>query len=211
MTAPLGVNGQGLELVLFVFGKDFGRDPAGLSMGTPVGDGVEPLPRGRIDGTEGSELESSQEVLLDVADSVFDPSLLLGLADPTSLDAKPIVPSQVEITRMKQWGFSALPLEHRHLAVIDHDFPGHSAEVFQGVAVAHNKVLLFFGEGKLHIHEPAVTEYHDEEGKPAAGRPHGDGTGAAPIDLGTAGAKWRVKKAAWGFGRTWRIKSVRMV
>ena len=45
----------------------------------------------------------------------------------------------------------------------------------------------FFGEGKLHIHEPAVTEYHDEEGKPAAGRPHGDGTGAAPIDLGTFG------------------------
>lgn len=94
------------------------------------------------------------------------------------------VSGQIEIARMKAGGFAGGMEQDAHLQVVDHDFFAHPPDELEGVAMAGKELLHTLGDGELDVHQPAVSEHHDEEAEPATGRADRDRTEGAPVDLG---------------------------
>ena len=75
----------------------------GFAVQAHIGDGVEPLPGGGIEGAEVGDLQTGEKVLFDVPHAVFHPAFFIALADIARGNGKAAVRGKVEI----------LGIEHR--------------------------------------------------------------------------------------------------
>ena len=66
-----------------------------FAMDAHVGDGVEPELGSRVDGAELEQVQTVEEVLLDVAHAVLDPPFLVALGDVTRADVKAPMPGEI--------------------------------------------------------------------------------------------------------------------
>ena len=82
-------------------------------MDSHVGHGVKPLAGGRVDQTEVSQFQTGQEILFDVADSIFYAAFFVGLADPAGGDGEAEVVGEVLISRVQDWRFADGASQHR--------------------------------------------------------------------------------------------------
>ena len=73
--------------------------------------------------------------------------------------------------------------QHAGLEVVDEDLARGAAEIVKRVLVAGQKVFERLAAGELDVHQAAVAEDHDEEGKPARGVAQQEGARASPVHL----------------------------
>ena len=159
-------------------------------MDADVGHGIHPLTAGGVERAEGGEFQAVKEVLFDVAHAVLNPPFFIGFTHLTGDGGEAIMSGKVQIARIKARGHARQVLPDTALQVIDHHLGGAAAKELQGVAVAGQELFHALGESELEINHAAVTEHHDKEGQAPTGGADGNGTVAAPIDLGTfAGRK----------------------
>ena len=132
-------------------------------MDAHIGDGRQPDFGGRIDGTEVEEVQTIQEVLLDVADAVLDTPLLVAFGDSARRDVKPPMPGEIQIARIEHWRFADDATEHRRFQIIDHQPGRTAAKGRKGMLMRGQEVLHGLRNGEFDIHETAVAEHHDEK------------------------------------------------
>ena len=170
-------------------------------MEADIGDVVHPLACRRIDKTEIGKLQAGEEVLLDVADRVFDAALFMSLSDAAGGNRKAVVIGKILVAGIEQRRFADRAFQDGGFQIIDHDAADHTAEVSEGVLVAVQEVFHGFGQREFDIEQAAVTEDHDKETQAARGVPDCNGAVLPPIDLGAlAGLEMERKKSrrlAW--------------
>src|SRR5262245_38712414 len=83
-----------------------------LAVDARIGDGVEPDLRGGLDGAELAQLQSTQEVLLDVTNTRLHAALLIGARNVARLDRKAVVTSEVEIAGIEHRCDAGEALQH---------------------------------------------------------------------------------------------------
>jgi hypothetical protein len=88
-----------------------------------VGDGVEPLPEGGVEGGEAGEVQAVEEVLLHIADARFNPTFLVGAFDRAGHGLEAVVGGEVQVAGMELGALSQGVLEDTHFEVVNHD-PG---------------------------------------------------------------------------------------
>ena len=158
---------------------------SGLAMDTHVGDVVEPLARGGIEGTEVGDVESGEEVLLHVPDAGLDTAFLVSGADVARCDLEAVMASEVGVAGVEYRGVTAQALQHGALEIVDHDPGGPSrTEELEGVEVAAEEVLHGLGDGELDVHQAAVAQHHHEEAQPSSSVADIDRAVVTPVDLG---------------------------
>ena len=178
-----GPRGKGRQVGLFR-GKEFERHAVRCAVSAHIGHGIHPLAAGDVESIQmGRQLEAGQEVLLDVADAVFDPALFVAFAHSASAGFEAVVSREVQVAWVEDRAFAARMGEDGGFEVVVDEFLRHAAKELEGVLMAGQEVFGSLAEGKFHIEQPAMTEYHDKEGEPPGGGPDGHGTGVAPIDL----------------------------
>ena len=157
----------------------------GVGVLADVGDGVEPMLRLGVEGIEGMQLQPIEKARFDIGHSTLNPSLLLGLPWRTRLDDEPIVLGEVHIPRVQGRRTSQRMIEHRGLAVVDHDLRGESSHEKKRVLLGAQELFHRLSEGELDIHPAAVTQHQDQKAHPP---PRGSNLyppGVTPIHLGT--------------------------
>ena len=166
-------------------GEEFGGLLAGFLVVADVGDGVEPVAAGGVDGAEAvREVESGEQVFLHVADEVFDAAFFVGFAHGAGAGFEAVVGGEVEVAGIEDGLLAEAVAEHAGLEVVDEDDAGGAAEELQGVLMAGEEVFGGLAAGELDVGHAAVAEDHDEEREAAAGGADLDDSGAAPVDLG---------------------------
>jgi hypothetical protein len=71
------------------------RSLLSLAVDSYVGDGVEPNLYSGLDGGEFGELEAVEEILFDIADTGFDPALLIAASDIAGCDGEAVVAGKI--------------------------------------------------------------------------------------------------------------------
>ena len=139
-SAVIGPGRQGTQQRLFLE-EAFDRFAAGLAVNADVGDGVQPLAGGGIDGGKGRDVQAVEKVLFDIADAVLDAAFFISLGHLAGHRGKSVMGGEVQVTGIKPGRFSAWMLQHPHLQVVNHHFQGRAAHIFHGAAVAGKEVL----------------------------------------------------------------------
>jgi len=98
-----------------------------------------------------------------------------------------VMTGEIEVTGIEDRCLAAFMAGDGDLAVIDDQLVGRPQEVFEGVLVTLQEMLLGFAPGELQIHPATEAQDHDKEGKPAADGPDLDPTRTAPVHLGGLG------------------------
>jgi hypothetical protein len=98
--AVVGQRWQGFEVGLFL-GEVFLGFTASFAVEANVGDGVEPLPEGGMEGGEAGDVQAVEEVLFHVADARFDAALLVGAFDRARDGLEAVVVSKVQVAGME--------------------------------------------------------------------------------------------------------------
>jgi hypothetical protein len=107
---------------------------------------VEPYSHRRINRIKGGELQSVEEVALEVIDGFFHATFLLGLAHGARLDGKAIVVGEVQIAGIDYGGLAPPMLEHRDLTVVDHDLLRNATQELKGMLMSRQEVLHRFSQ-----------------------------------------------------------------
>ena len=139
-----------------------------LAMNAHIGDGRQPHLGGRIDRAEIEEVQTVQEVLLDVTDPVLDPTLFVALGEVAGGDVKPPVPREISKARIEHRRFTDHASEHGRLQIVDHQAGRTPLEGGERVLVGGEEVLHGLRDSEFDIHEAAIAQHHDEEGQPPA-------------------------------------------
>jgi hypothetical protein len=84
---------------------------------------------------------------------------------------------------MKGHGTTHGMRQHACLEVVQHHIAWHTAKEREGVLLARQEMFHRFGEGKFHLHLPAVAKHHDKKAQPPAGLAYRHNPSVAPIDL----------------------------
>ncbi len=175
--------GQGAQGGLFD-GEVFAGDLVGFPVDACVGDGAQPLARGRVHGKQtGRDFQSGKEVFLHVADEVFHAPFFVGFAHVAGADLEAVMGGKVEIARGEGGLLSERMQEHAGLEVVDKDCGGSAAKKLERVVVAGQKVLQTFPAGELDIGHARVAEHHHEKGERPACVSYLDHARAAPVHL----------------------------
>ena len=150
-----------------------------------VGDGIEPMAGGGVDGAEAVRwVESGEQVFLHVTDGVFDATFFVGFADVAGAGFEAVVGGEVEVAGIEDGFVAEAVAEDSGFEVVDEDGGGGAAEKFEGVLMAGEEVFGGFAAGEFDIGHAAVAEDHDEKRESAAGGSELDDPGAAPVHLG---------------------------
>ena len=172
---------QRLQPVPFLLEQIHGA-PACLAVYAHIGDLVEPFPGDGIEEAEVGDLETGEQVLLDVADTGLDAPLLVAGADVAGRDRKAVVAGEVDIAGVEHRRLAAQALQHRGLQVVDHDPRRHPcAERLERVQVAAEEVFHGLRDGELDVHHAAVAEHQDEEAQLPARVADVDRSVVAPV------------------------------
>ena len=173
------VMGQRVEIGPLIF-ETHNRLLAGLAVDAHVGHRVEPVPGCRMNRGKIGDIQSGQQVLFDIADTVFHTPFFVALAHIAGRDGKTVMSGKVQVFGVEHRRRSHNALEHGTFKIVDHDSLGNPAEELKGVLMTSQKMLHGLGDGKLDIHQPAVAKDHDEEAQPSAGRADIHGTQKSP-------------------------------
>src|SRR6201993_3192336 len=152
---------QGLEGWLFLF-EGVAGTLAHLTMEPHVSDLLHPAARLCIERFQGTDFQTTQEVLLDVADGVLHAPFFVSPPDITGHRFEAVVCSKIQVTGIKDRSVAGDALQHSALKIIVHGAPSTCAEVFQGVAVGGQEAFHALAQEKLHKEQPAVTEQRSE-------------------------------------------------
>src|SRR5207249_3454884 len=109
----------------------------------------EPRLSGRMQDAAIGEVETGENVLLDVAHPVFHAALFLALAHMARPKATSVVRSKVRLLGIEHWCVAQGPLEPSRFEVIDPDLWGHGAKERQGMVVAGEEGFHGLGDGAL--------------------------------------------------------------
>ena len=170
-----------------------------------IGHGLQPMPDGGIPCTEVGEVETGEEILFDIAHSVFHPALFIALAHIARHDAKAVVRGKVSVPRIEHRRFARGALQHSRFEVVHHDFLGNGAKVFEGVLMASQEVFHGLRDGEFHIEHAAVAQHHDKETQAAARLPDLHRVeGPQSTWAHSPGAKASLRKAGCRWGLTVR-------
>ena len=118
-------------------------------------------------------------------DGFLDAPPFVRFAGATGFDGEAIMLGEVLVARMEHGRLARRNGEHGGLAIVHNDLRRHAAEVFEGVLMAGQEVLLRRGQGELDLHPAAVSQHQDKEGETAAGGAHTQPTGRTPAPLRT--------------------------
>lgn len=156
-----------------------------LTMNAHIGDARKPHFGGGVDRAEIEEVQTVQEVLLDVTDAVLDPPLLITLGDVARRDIESPMTGEIQIAWIEHRRLTDHAADHGRLQIVDHQAGWAALKGSECMFMSGEEMLHGLGDGEFHIHEAAVTQHHDEERQPSARRAHANRAVFAPIDLGT--------------------------
>src|SRR6516164_3408051 len=125
---------QGLEGWLFLF-EGVAGTLARLAMESHVSDLLHPAARLGVECFQGTDFQTIEEVLLDVADCVLHAPLFVSPPDITGHRFEAVVCSKIQITGIKDRSVAGDALKDRGLKIIVHGAPSTCAEVLQCMAV----------------------------------------------------------------------------
>ena len=179
----VGRRGQRPQLRPFFLPEQIDWPALRLPVQPHIGHRVQPDPRRRTQRRKVRQLQAGEEVFLDIADPVFNPSFLLGPPRRTRLDREAVVPGKIDIGGIEHRRRPGRTGEHRGLAVVHHDLRRDPAEVFKGVLMAGQPLLLALAESKFEVELPAVAEHQREKTQPPPRVAHADAAPRAPVDL----------------------------
>lgn len=153
-------------------------------MNADVGDGIAPGVGRVVQAGKGGDLAAIEKVLLDVIDARFNAAFFVAFADAAGANLERIMAGHVGIAGMGHDVAVAGVFEDGDFGVIDHDFGRNATEEGKGMALASEEMFEAFLEREFEVEHAAVTEHHDEGGKPALGIADADQTARSEVDLG---------------------------
>ena len=101
-----------------------------------------PLPRRRVDRIQIGQLQTGQEVFLDIGHSGLDPPLFVRPARSARLDREAVVLGKVQVAGVEDRRLADQMGLDGGAAIIDHNLARNRMQVLEGMLVAGQKVLL---------------------------------------------------------------------
>src|SRR6266478_1268633 len=173
---------QGLEGWLFLFEGVAGA-LARLAMEPHVSHLLHPAARLGVECFQGTDFQTIEEVLLNVADGVFHAPFLVSPPDITGHRFEAVVRSKIQVTGIEDRSVAGDAVQYRGLKIIVHGAPSTCAEVFQRVAVGGQEAFHTLAQVKLHKEQAAVTEQRSEVMELAQAVPDAHQTMGSPVNL----------------------------
>src|SRR6516164_11736930 len=173
---------QGLEGWLFLF-EGVAGTLARLAMESHVSDLLHPAARLGVERFQGTDFQTIEEVLLDVADCVLHAPFFISPPDVTGHRFKAVVCGKIQVTRIKDWSVAGETVKDRGLKIVVHGAPRTCTEVFQRVTVGGQEALHALTQEKLHKEQPAVTEQCGEVMQLAQAVSDAHQTMSSPVNL----------------------------
>ncbi len=160
-----------------------------------LGDGIEPVPGGGIEGAAVGDRQTREDMLVDRAHAVFHAAVVIAFPDIARGNGKAMVRGNVQGCGMQDRGVAHGTLQDGGCAVVDHHFVRNAPKDLKGVLVAGEEVCHRLGDGDLDVQQATVAQDHDKETHLAVRLSHGDGAEGPPLPLGTlAGGKGQREK-----------------
>src|ERR1700732_2836162 len=97
---------------------------------------LHPAARLGIECFQAADLQTIEEVLLDVSDRVLDAPFFVASPDITRHRLEAVVSGKIQITRIKDRSATRQPLQYSRLKIVVHGAPGTCTVVFQRVTVS---------------------------------------------------------------------------
>src|ERR1700726_1502136 len=152
-------------------------------MDSDVSDLLHPAARLGIECFQRADLQTIEEVLLNVPDRVFNAPLFVSPPDITGHWLEAVVCGKIQITRIKNRSVTGEPLEDSRLKIIMHGAPRTCTVVFQRVAIGSQEAFHTLAQEELHVEQSAITEHRGEVVEFAPALAHGHQAMSGPIDL----------------------------
>jgi hypothetical protein len=156
---------------------------ARLAMDSDVSHLLHPTAPLSIECCQRADLQTIEEVLLNVTDRVLDAALFVSSPDITRHRLKAIVRGKIQITRIEDRSTTGEPLQDSGLKIVVHGALGTCPKIFQRVAVGCQEAFHTLAEQKLHIKQPAITAHRGKVMEFAHRLPDAQQSVSRPVDL----------------------------
>src|SRR5208283_2136260 len=141
--------GQGLKSWLFLLECVAGSF-ARLAMDSDISNLLHPAAHLGIECFQGTDLQTIEEVPLDVSDRVLDAPFFVTSPDITRHRLEAVVCGKIQITRIKDRSATREALQYSRLKIVVHGAPGTRTVVFQRVTVGGQEAFHTLAQEKLH-------------------------------------------------------------